>query len=494
MSLPITTRINVSITSTPQGLAEPNVNSLGLFSTETPSNIDDYRIYLNAKDVAADYGTNSVTAAMANTIFSQSPNILSGSGRLVVLPMVNAISAISGIFESASLTASNLAALSAVANGDIRIILNGSNIDLTALDFTNISSFSDIAAILQKRLVDVIVTSKADGFDLVSKKVGTASTITIAQLPAGSGTDLSGAGLFNAAGGTATAGNNAQGESLVDAVSRTEELIGYVGVITNLEMEDAAVLTAATAIQAKDKLFLHHFVSTEDLEPTTGICSIIKDANQTKTRCLFYSLNLEAANLMKTAYAGRALSVNFSGSNTTQTMDKVSLVGIAPDNAINTTILNKAEVAGSDVYGSIAGLPVVLTSGANDFFDNVYNSIWFKFALEVAGFNYLKQTNTKIPQNESGMDGLKGSYSKICDRSINNQMATAGLNWNSAETFGNPDDLRRNITDKGYYIYSQPIALQSQVDREARKAPLVQIAIKLAGAIHSSDVLVVIER
>jgi hypothetical protein len=73
-------------------------------------------------------------------------------------------------------------------------------------------------------------------------------------------------------------------------------------------------------------------------------------------------------------------------------------------------------------------------------------------------------------------------------------MLSAGLTWNSAETFGNPEDLRRNITDVGYYIYSQPIAQQLQAQREARIAPLVQIAIKLAGAIHSSDVLVVIQR
>jgi len=50
------------------------------------------------------------------------------------------------------------------------------------------------------------------------------------------------------------------------------------------------------------------------------------------------------------------------------------------------------------------------------------------------------------------------------------------------------------ITQKGYYTYSIPIAQQAQTDRELRKAPLVQIAVKRAGAIHSSDVLVIIER
>ena len=114
MTIPITQFINVSLTSTPAGLSVPNANSLGLFTTEIPSNIDEYRIYLNASDVAADYGTASKTAEMANLIFSQSPNILSGDGRLVIIPLVNAIGAIQGEFLSADLTA-NLVALQAVS-------------------------------------------------------------------------------------------------------------------------------------------------------------------------------------------------------------------------------------------------------------------------------------------------------------------------------------------------------------------------------------------
>ena len=492
MSIDITNIINVSITNTPQGLAEPSVNSLALFTTEIPSNVDEFRIYKNSSEVANDYGTNSSTALMANTIFSQSPNILSGGGRLVVIPMVNAISAINGQFISADLTA-NLSAIQAVADGDIRIILNGTNIDLTNLDFTNVSNFADVNAVLQKKLVDVNVSGKLTGFDLYSKKVGSSSSVTMAQLAGGSGTDLSVVGLFNVAGGVATGGGNAQGETLAEAVVRTEENVAYVGVITNLEMEDSAISSTATVIQARDMMFIHQFSSTEDLEPITGICSIIKNSTQTKTRCLYYSI-LEDANLMKTAYAGRGFSVDFSGSNTTITMNLKALVGIIPDPIITQNIYNKAEVAGTDIYGDVSSLPIVISNGANLFFDNVYNSIWFKFALQVAGFNYLKQTNTKIPQTESGMSGLKNAYANVCVRGINNEYIGAGLAWNSSETFGNPEDLKRNITDFGYYIYSLPIAQQSQVDRDLRKAPLVQIAVKEAGAIHSSSVIVVIER
>ena len=76
---------------------------------------------------------------------------------------------------------------------------------------------------------------------------------------------------------------------------------------------------------------------------------------------------------------------------------------------------------------------------------------------------------------------------------VNNGIVAPGT-WNGAIPFGNPDDFKRNIEERGYYIYSLPISQQSQTDREARKAPVVQIALKFAGAIHSSEVIVNIER
>ena len=64
--------------------------------------------------------------------------------------------------------------------------------------------------------------------------------------------------------------------------------------------------------------------------------------------------------------------------------------------------------------------------------------------------------------------------------------------WTSSETFGDPVIFANNILTRGYYIYSLPIVQQSSVEREERKAPLVQIAIKRAGAIHTSDVIVLV--
>jgi hypothetical protein len=38
------------------------------------------------------------------------------------------------------------------------------------------------------------------------------------------------------------------------------------------------------------------------------------------------------------------------------------------------------------------------------------------------------------------------------------------------------------------------MALQAQADREARKSPPIQIALKLAGAVHTVDIIVNVNR
>jgi hypothetical protein len=88
-----------------------------------------------------------------------------------------------------------------------------------------------------------------------------------------------------------------------------------------------------------------------------------------------------------------------------------------------------------------------------------------------------------------GMAGLKDAYRTICKQAVINGFVAAG-SWTAADWFGDHEDFLRNITDIGYYIWSLPVTQQLAADREDRKAPVVQIAIKTAGAIHSSDVLV----
>ena len=258
---------------------------------------------------------------------------------------------------------------------------------------------------------------------------------------------------------------------------------------------DDELLAAATACETlRVKLFVSSYLAAS-ATPTTGLFWKIKQATLRHARCLPYLLGGDAvhARAMAAAYAGGGLSVDFTGVNTTSTRHGKSLAGILPDTGISQTILDSFIAVGADCYISVGGgaqyVGKIFSSGANDFFDNVYNLDWLVFALQVAGFNAITTIGTKIPQTEPGMAILKGAYISVLQQAVANLFVAPGV-WNSSELFGNPADLRRNILNVGYYIFSQPINLQSQADRVARKAPLVQIAIKYAGAIHSSNVVV----
>ena len=82
-------------------------------------------------------------------------------------------------------------------------------------------------------------------------------------------------------------------------------------------------------------------------------------------------------------------------------------------------------------------------------------------------------------------------------RTVLRLMVTAGVfgpgTWNAVDTIGNPEDMRRNILETGYYIFSFPIATQAQAERASRIAPVIQFAAKESGAIHSGDVIFTIE-
>ena len=280
-------------------------------------------------------------------------------------------------------------------------------------------------------------------------------------------------------------------EALGDAITRADSLVQFFGILSTKDYLSTEIAEAAAVVQTMNKMLFVVSNNAADIA-ATGSFHDIAEAGYDKTRCLAYlSSGTTDAKVMAAAYAGRALSTSFEGSNTTSTMHLKDLVGITADPTMTQTQLNLCQDCGADAYVNIAGVAKTFTSGANKFFDQVYNRCWFLGALEVAGFNALAKVSTKVPQTEPGMTILKGSYRLVCERGVRNGYLAPGA-WNSADRFGDVEAMLRNIEEVGYYIYSLPVNQQAQTEREARKAPVVQIAVKEAGAIHSSNVIVYI--
>lgn len=486
--IPVSNIINVTVAQTPSGLTERNANVVALFTTESPSNNNDFDIFISASQVEEIYGTNSVTTQMANAVFSQTPNLRSGAGNLVIIPLENATSATQGTFTTSDISL-NVPNFQPVIDGEFTATVNGEAFDVTGLNFENGTSLDGIAQIIQNKLPAAQVSVEGNTIVFTSRKVGADSDVVLSSL-GGAGTDITTAGFLDIAAATAATGADATGESVQEAIARIDDQVFFAGVMTSLQMQDDAIFSLAQAIEAQNRIFVHQGSSTQDI---LGIGATLDSAGLRQTKLLVLIGTPEDANIAKAAYVGRAFSVNFFGVNTSQTLNLKPLAGVLPDQFMTQTLYNQAAGVGVDLYVSIDGVESIISNGAGgmDFFDNVYNDLALQFALEAAGFNYLRQTNTKVPQTEQGMNGLKGAYRRVLTRFVTVGAVAAGT-WTSSETFGDPEIFRNNVSNNGFYIFSIPIGQQPATQREQRIAPLVQIAVKRAGAIHSSDVLVIV--
>jgi hypothetical protein len=486
--LALTNIINISIATPQPGVGAYNTSNIALFSRETVNlptfGTLGYKLYTSPTQVATDFGSGSNTFAMANAIFSQQPNILLNGGYLCIIPFLTAAQT-----AQQTITIPLSSAGLPPASGKFDFTWGGhSTTDIA----WNVASAAAIQTIIQDATgMTTFTVSNATFYSngalasFTVTFVGQSGAVALATI---TGDTLADTGSVAVTPTLDTTVIGSAAETIDQAILRTANLIQYFAIMSVEIPAQAVLLLAASVVQALNKMMLAVSYSAADILPG-GMLDLLRTGGFTQTRGLFYDDVLATALVFMASYTGLGFSTVFTGSNTTQTMHLKTLSGVQPDPNLTQTLLTQALAAGADTYPSLQGVSKTFCSGANDFFDNQYNLQWFAGALQVAGFNYLATTNTKIPQTENGMDGLKGAYRTVCEQGVTNQFLAPG-SWTSSTMFGNVSDLIKNISQRGYYIYSVPVSQQPQTARVARQAPLVQMAIKYAGAIQSSSVVV----
>lgn len=481
--------VSVSIAATPTGLADYNTNSIAIFTNDPAGFSESYQAYMTPNAVSTDFGSDSLTYAMANALFTPVPNFRTGGGYLYIFPF-KGVNATAGTLTTADIAA-NVANFQSVTNGVLNLTIDGTATQIEGLDFSSVKTLADIVTVLQNQNLDVYIEATETAIKFTSKRFGTDAAVTMAEASEpGDATDLYGATYFNGTTATPTTGTNASGQTLAEAVAAAQQQVYFGGVLTTQYCDNATVQANAAAIQALD---CDYFEAMTSMKNMAVLGAEIKAAGLGKTRSLELSNGARESKIAIATYATIAKSVNWDGSNTANTMNLKTLTGCLPDNGLSDTYVLSAQANGVDIYANTGGVGIVYSNDNNGFTDDIEFQLWLKKAIEVAGFNYLRQTNTKVPQTESGMSGLKNAYEQICVQGVTNG-AIAPNTWNGVIPFGDPETFQQNIQQKGYYIYSAPIAQQSQTDREARKAPVVQIAVKTSGAIHFSEVIINIQR
>jgi len=490
--LDISNVVRITVLSAGAKLANANTSALALVTHDKPlfPNYGDFRVYMDATGVAKDFGSNSKAAKMASAVFSQTPNVKSGGGYLIVIPLKGDSSSVPAQILLQSRNISELP-----SEFTITFNVNGEtqNIIASDLDKTTLQTFeASLNQYLNPIGVNAALSGELNSADIrfATSALGSNASLTIVATENSAYADA--AVMLNAVGQSATGVDGGE-EQLKEAILRSMEKVYFFGVmfdeIIDLPYSQSRLKEVSQLIQGLDKTL---FVTTNIRARVTDNFQAVADGGFTHTRCLFHGDSFDDALIFQAAYAGRALSVNYSLENSAITMNGKTLSGIGADKSIDQTFFNTLRTAGTDFYGDF-GIPKVISNGANKFYDDVANLLALKLNLQIGRFNSVMSTPTKIPQTEDGMGFLKSNDRQVLEKFRRAGVIAAGNEWNSETTYGDPEMHRASIRQLGYWIYSTPLALQEQSEREQRIAAATYFAVKFAGAVHTSDLVLFVE-
>lgn len=501
--IPLGRVINVSIEGVPVGLARTNMNIVCLMTSDKSFLNSNKRTvsYTELSGVADDFGSFSRVYQLAKRIFTNANPINKGNGYLVIgywRAVDEILEATKGYLKSAELSEDVVVnTLQTIKDGSFTINVNDAETPLTVtnINFTSCTSLSDIVALLNTKITGATVTKNGlNQIIITSNLTGTSSTVSFMS-DASTGTGIAdvlclsnGSGAISVNGKASETLDGESKEQALIEVSKEEPIRGVVFIDKPTSNEAKAISTWGIA---NDCLVYDVFSDETNftLDSENNFVWFNKLSGGVNYRTLF---DKQADRGLAVGYMAKMHTVNFEATNTALTMNLKELQGCLPSKYSDSE-LNSAQKVGLDLYGTFGSLPRTYTSGANDFTDNVYNVIAVKRFVQIDVFNVLQGTPTKLAQTDEDMQKLIEALERTLSLFVSAGVIAPGK-WNSTYDFGNPEVFRRNIETVGYYVYAKPMSEQAQSAREQRKAPAIQVAFKMAGAIHTADIAIVFER
>lgn len=365
---------------------------------------------------------------------------------------------------------------------------------LTALaSFLNASTDVNLAkAVYNVTGSTLYMVSKATGTvgnAYTLTKVSTAITLSGATFAGGSANDISAMLAM-----TQTAGNGAYvapglaAETALTAVTLFDANFGGQAYgLDVLGVVDADISAIAAYVEgvAPAHYFGHTTQEGGVLVPgdTADIAYVLKQLLYNHTALQYSSYDPYAV----ASYLARILTTQWLGSNTAITLMYKLEPGIQAEN-LSTTAAAAASAKNCNVYAALANGTNAIqygTSCSGQFTDTIIGADWLAGQVQTAVFNAMAGTPYKIPQTDAGMGVLIAAAAAACKQGVVNGYLAPGQ-WNSAG-FGPLNN--GDFLPTGFLVWAPPISTQSQAVRQTRAAPVMQIAVKNAGAIQSSNIV-----
>jgi hypothetical protein len=492
-SLSVNDVVDVDIVLSPIAAQERNFGSLLIIGDSSVIDVTErLRLYTSIDGISADFGSSAPEYLAAQLYFSQSPQPqFCYVGRWARTASRGTLRG--GVLSSAQQAMSNF---TGIANGSLSITIDGVSHPLSALDLTAQTNLNGVASVIQTALSGsgTVVWDAANGrFVVKSATTGLTSTITFAT-PTGSGTDLTTLLKLSSIGGGYVVAGIAAETLLAAAQTLIDQSTAWYGltVASSVAPLDADHVAVAAAIEAANASRVYG-VTIQDSAvlnagSTTDLAYVLKAANYKRTFTQYSSTGPYVA----ASAFGRAFTVNFDGSLTTLTLKFKQEPGVTAESLTE----SQAAAVGAkkcNIFVNYSNGTAILQEGVmcNGFyFDEVHGTDWLQNDLQTDVFNLLFESDTKIPQTDAGINNIVARVSSRLEQAVTNGLIAPGV-WTGPKigAINSGDTLA-----KGYYVFAAPVATQSSADRAARKAPVIQCAIKLAGAVHSANIIVNVNR
>ncbi|WP_108943395.1 DUF3383 domain-containing protein [Morganella morganii] len=484
--LPVSNIVNVTVNMAARAAQSRNFGSLLILGAGNVIDAHErIRQYKSPDEILADFGIDSQEYKTAQLYYSQSPRpvdcFVGKWNKTATMAMLRG-----SILTKAEQAIANF---NTIADGSFDIGIAGKVVKVSGVDLTAETNLNGVAERVSEKLTDAQVVWTGERFTVTLTKAGEIGYPS-------AGTDGSYLGslmkLDEHAGGLIVAPQEA--ETVQEAVAVMSDISGgwYGLIIADDSLSDDDVLAVADLIESDplSRIYGHTVMNTTvlDADIDTDIGSKLKAGNYSRTFWQYTSgKKYVAASLF-----GRMFTVNFNGNNTTITL-KFKQEPTVTAETLRVSQAAAIDAKNGNVFVKYQNDTAIIQQGVmanGDFIDERHGLDWLQNYVQNNLYNLLYTRTTKIPQTDEGVTSLLTNVEQSLDQAGTNGLVAPGI-W-GGDPFGalNTGDM----LTKGSYVYAPPVSTQAQSDREARKAPVIQCAIKLAGAIHYSDIIINVNR
>jgi hypothetical protein len=490
--LPVSSLVNVSVNLASAPAQAQNLSALLVLGNSDVINVvERMRTYATLNSVALDFGTTAPEYLAAAAWFGQSPQ----PGNLLIGRWAQTATAGRLIGSTLSTAQQLLTAWTAITTGSFKIGIDGAGVaTISALNFSGATNLNGVAAIITTALTGAtcVWNGVYQRFEFKSNTTGATSAISFLTA-AGSGVDISAqlGGLVSSSG--AYVANGIALESALTAVTLMDSTFGqkwYAAFVCGAV--DADHLAIAAYIEGTNTKHSYG-VNTQAsgvlvASDTSNIAYQLKQLAFRKTAVQYSSNSLYAV----VSLLARILTTDYTANRTVITLMYKTEPGVVAEQ-INSNQVLALTGFNCSVFVAYDNNTAIIQNGvcsSGDFIDTIFGADWLAITIQNSVFNLLYTSPTKIPQTDAGNHIITTGIESVCAQAVNNGLLAPGT-WTQAG-FGSLN--QGDYLSKGFYVYAPPIALQNPADRAARKSVTFQVAAKLAGAIHTVNVLVNINR